>query len=90
MTKNVDIINTRANLVGLWSGKPPHLRSVIISATAPAMAAGSQPANSGKSPALMALEKKHKKFFSESNKNIGLPDKHIPRAGSVLTRSSSV
>jgi hypothetical protein len=88
MMKNFDITR-HANLVGLWSGKSPHLRSVIISATAPAMAGVCQPANNENSPALMALKKKHKKFFSQSKKSIDLPDKHIPRAGSVLTRSSS-
>jgi hypothetical protein len=88
MMKYFDI-STRANLAGLWSGKPPHLTSVIISATAPAIATVSQPANNGNSPAVTALKKMHKKFFSESEKSIDMPDKYIARAGSVLTRSSS-
>jgi hypothetical protein len=38
----------------------------------------------------MAFKKKHNTFVSVSQKCICLPDKQIPRVGSVLTRSSSV
>lgn len=90
MMNDFDIISTRENLVGLWSGKPPHLKSVIISAVAPAMTAGGQSANNATSSARMAFKKKHKSFVSVSQKCISLPDKQIPRVGSVPTRSSSV
>ena len=90
MMKDFDIISTRENLVGLWSGKPLHLRSVLISATAPVMTAGSQPATSAVSSAQMALTKNHKTSVSASQKHTSLSDKQVPRVGSVRTRSSSV
>jgi len=85
-----DIISTRKNLVGLWSGKPPLLKSVLISATAPAITAGSQPANGAISSARMAFKRNHKTFVSASQKSTSLPGKQISRVGSVPTRSSSV
>jgi hypothetical protein len=90
MMKDFDIISTRENLVGLWSGKPPHLKSVLISAIAPAMTDGDHSATNTTSSARMAFEKKHKAFVSVSQKCVFLPDKQIPQVGSVPTRSSSV
>ena len=90
MMKDFDIISARENLVSLWSGKPPHLKSVLISATAPAMTAGSQPTTSAVSSGQMALKKKHKTFVSAAQKSKSLSDKQIPQVGSVPTRSSSV
>jgi hypothetical protein len=90
MMKDFDITSTRENLVGLWSGKPLHLKGVLISAVAPAMTVGGQSANNATSSARMAFRKKHKTFVSASQKSISLPDKQIPRVRSVPTRSSSV
>jgi len=90
MMKDFDIISTRENLVRLWSGKPPHLKSVLISATAPVMTAGRQPTTNAVSSARMALKKKHKTFVSATQKSTSLSDKQTPRVGSVPTRSSSV
>jgi hypothetical protein len=90
MMKDFDIIGTRENLVGLWSGKPPLLKSVLISATAPAIAAGSQPANNATSSARMAFKRKNKTFVSASQESTRLPGKQISQVGSVPTRSSSV
>ena len=88
MMKDFDIISTRENLVGLWSGKPHHLKSILISAVAPAMTVGGQSATNATSSARMSFRKKHKAFVSASEKS--LPDKQIPRVRSVPTRSSSV
>lgn len=90
MMKDFDIINARENLVGLWSGKPPHLKSVLISATAPAITAGRQPTTSAVSSARTALKKKHKTFVSAAQKSTSLSYKQIRLVGSVPTRSSSV
>jgi hypothetical protein len=90
MMKNFDIISTRENLVGIWSGKPPLLKSILISATAPAVTAGSQPANNAISSARMAFKRKNKTFVSASQKSTSLPGKQISQVGSVPTRSSSV
>lgn len=90
MMKDFDIVSARENLVGLWSGKPPHLKSVLISATAPAMTAGRQPTPSAASSARMALKKKHKTFVSAAHKSTSLSDRQIPQVGSVPRRSSSV
>jgi hypothetical protein len=90
MMQNFDIIRTRENFFGLWSGNPPHLKRVLMSVAAPAMTAGSQPVTNANSPTEMALKKKHKKFFSASQKSTGLPDEQIPQVGYVPTRSASV
>jgi hypothetical protein len=89
MMKDFDIISMRENLIGLWPGQPSHLKNVLISATAPAMTAGSKSTTSSNSSALMALKKKHK-FFSASHKSRGPSDKQIPQVGSVPSLSSSI
>jgi hypothetical protein len=90
MMKDFDIISARENLVGLWPGQPSHLKHVLISATAPAMTAGSKSATNSNSSALMARKKKHRKLFSALHKIRGPSDKQIPRVGSVPTQSSSI
>jgi hypothetical protein len=90
MMKDFDIISMRENLTDLWAGQPSHLKHVLISATAPAMTAGSKSTTSSNSSALMALKKKNKKFFSASHKSRGPSDKQIPRVGSVPSLSSSI
>jgi hypothetical protein len=89
MMRDFDIVSTRENLVRLWSRQPSHLKHVLISATVPAMRAGSKPATSANFSAPKAL-KKYKKLFSASHKSRGSPDKQITQVGSVPTQSSSV
>jgi hypothetical protein len=89
MMRDFDVIPTRENLAGLWSGRHPDLQHEIVSSTAPVLTVASKPATTIGSSTIEALKKKRKKFFAASPKNRDSSDKQI-QASSVPPRSSPV